>query len=311
LNNKTRIKPARETVPGSIRGIIWLCNKNLNEAYNQIRAGKLNTEGLILMLVKVVAVQLKIGEKLSLEEKLFIFKQRPDFVCLPEYCFIDKSMPDFSRAALTTKDNLEYLQSLSDAFSTCLIGGSIVEADYDSLYNSSYIFNLGERAGRYRKLNPVSGEIEKGILPGDRIFTAIIGEVKIAVFICADALNIGLFDVIKNENVDLIFIPTTSPFRPDERKTEKHKRDKEIYLRAAQISGSYIIKTCGVGTLFGKPLQGRTLIVSPWGILKRVDIFSESSKCILSSILDIDEIRDFRRKKQAINIEKKKSWQLI
>jgi len=37
------------------------------------------------MLIKVVAFQGEIGKQLTLEEKIYIFKQRPDFVCLPEY----------------------------------------------------------------------------------------------------------------------------------------------------------------------------------------------------------------------------------
>ncbi len=259
------------------------------------------------MLIKVVAVQSRHGEGLSLEEKLFIFRQKPDFVCLPEYCFIDESMPDFGRAALMAKDHLESLQAFSEALSTTLIGGSIVEAEGDSLYNSSYLFDRGRIIGKYRKLNPVAGELEKGIMPGDRIFMTVIEGVKIALLICADALNIDLFETLKSEEVDIIFIPTTSPLRPDEKKIEKYKRDNDIYLRAAQVAGSIILKTCGVGTLFGKPLQGRTLIVSPWGILKRVDVISEDSKCILTAVLDIDELREFRRKRLIAALVKEES----
>jgi len=250
------------------------------------------------MLIKVVAVQSKLGNVLSLEEKLFIFKQKPDFVCLPEYCFIDEKMPDFGRAALTAKDHLKYLQALSEALATTLIGGSIVEAERDSLFNSAYIFRRGQKIDKYRKLSPVEGELERGILPGDRLFTTTVNGIKIALLICADALNINLFEALRSEEVDIIFIPTTSPMRPDEKKIEKYKRDNDIYLHAAQVAGSFILKTCGVGSLFGKPLQGRTLIVSPWGFLKRVDPFSEDSKCILTAVLDIDELHDFRRKQQ-------------
>ena len=33
------------------------------------------------MLIKIAAVQAELGQPLSLEEKIYIFKQRPDFVC--------------------------------------------------------------------------------------------------------------------------------------------------------------------------------------------------------------------------------------
>jgi predicted amidohydrolase len=248
------------------------------------------------MLVKVAAVQSCLGRKLTLEEKLLVFKHRPDFVCLPEYFLIDETMPDFIRASLAIKDNLSYLKNLSSELSLCLIAGSVVEAQGDSLFNCSYLFNRGLKIGCYRKLNPVSGEIAKGIMPGEGLFVSEVDDLRIAILICADAININLFGLLGEMDVDIIFIPTTSPYRPGESKSEKHKRDNEIYLAGARAAAAYVVKTCGVGTLFGKPLQGRSLIASPWGILQRVDYYSEFSGCILTSILDIDEIRDFRRK---------------
>ncbi len=250
------------------------------------------------MLVRVIAVQSPLGERLSLEGKLHIFRRRPDFVCLPEYCLIPKALPDFSRAALDIRENLKYLEYLSMEMDTCLIGGSVVEADRDALYNSTYVFQRGAVVGRYRKLNPVSGEIGKGILPGDKIFTATVDGVKIGIMICADALNAGLFEVMAQKEVDIIFIPTTSPHRPAESKTEKHKRDNDIYVNGAESAGAFVVKTCGIGNLFGRPLQGRTLIAAPWGILGRVQVHQESEPTMLSLVLDIDEIRDFRKKRR-------------
>ena len=248
------------------------------------------------MLIRVMAIQSVMGRELTLEEKLHIIKRRPDFVCLPEYCLIDKRSPDFIRAALEVKENIRTLQQLSLELATCLIAGSVVEADGDSLYNSSYLMKNGEILGRYRKLNPVSGETAKGIMPGDMVFTTTVDDVKIAILICADALNIGLFEALVKEEIDIVFIPTTSPLRPAEFKTEKHRRDNEIYVRSARTAGAYIVKTCGVGTLFGKPLQGRSLIASPWGIPARVQTYAESERNMLTTVLDIDEIREFRRK---------------
>ncbi len=252
------------------------------------------------MLIKVAAVQGRMGVPFTLEEKLHIFKQRADFVCLPEYFLIDETQPDFSRAALVIKDNLEYLRTLSFEFDTCLIAGSVAEADGEALYNSSYIFNRGDLIGRYRKLSPVDGEIQRGILPGDKIFTTRIDDIKIAVLICADALNQSLFDSLFEEAVDIIFIPTTSPYRPAERKSEKHRRDNEIYLAGSRKAAAYIVKTCGVGNLFKKPLQGRSLIVSPWDFIKRVPEYAEHDPTVLTALLDIGELREFKKKSRIL-----------
>ena len=250
------------------------------------------------MLVKVAAVQTYLGRKLTIEEKLFIFRQRPDFICLPEYCLIDPTALDFSRAALSSFDHMKYLRSLSDELSTFLVGGSIVEGEGDSLYNSTYLYNRGIFFGKYRKLNPVSGEVSKGILPGDRLFIDAFDGIRFAVLICADALNPHLFELLGEQDIDIVFIPTTSQYRPGESANEKHKRDRDIYWHGAEISGAFVVKTCGAGSLFGKPLQGRSLIAAPWGILERVDVFSEAAPAILTAILDIEELREFRAKKK-------------
>lgn len=252
------------------------------------------------MLIKVAAVQSRMGVPFTLEEKLHIFKQRADFVCLPEYYLVDETQEDFSRAAMVIKDNLDYLRTLSFEFDTCLIAGSVAEADGDAIYNSSYIFNRGDFVGRYRKLSPVDGEIRRGILPGDKIFTARIDDINIAVLICADALNQSLFDTIFEKEVDVIFIPTTSPYRPVERKAEKHRRDNDIYLSGSRRSAAYIVKTCGVGELFRKPLQGRSLIVSPWDFIKRIPEYAEHQPAVLTALLDIDELREFKKKSRLL-----------
>ena len=100
------------------------------------------------MLIKVVAFQGHMGEKLTLEEKIYIFKQRPDFICLPEYYMLDDTVDDYYRAALNKNEYLQYLSGLSDELSTCLIAGTVVEPNGNKLYNTSYVINRGRVIGR-------------------------------------------------------------------------------------------------------------------------------------------------------------------
>jgi len=248
------------------------------------------------MLVKVVAVQTGIGQPLSLEEKICIFKQRPDFVCLPEYYLLDDSVVDYRRAALRKQESLEYLERLSDELSTCLIGGTVVEAEDEKLYNSCYVFNRGLALGRYRKRFPVHSELEQGISPGNENLVFDFEGVKVAIMICSDVFHTEFFTELAEAAVDLTFVPTTSLFRPDDSLSKKKHRDKKYYVYGSRISGSYITKVCAVGAIFGRPLQGRSLVAAPWGIMKRIDSLGESQKRILSATLDISELREFRSK---------------
>jgi hypothetical protein len=50
-----------------------------------------------------------------------------------------------------------------------------------------------------------------------------------------------------------------------------------------------------VGSLFGRPLQGRSLVAAPWGLLSRVQTYDENRPRFLSVTLDVGELREFRR----------------
>lgn len=248
------------------------------------------------MLVKIVAVQARMGERLTLEEKIHIFKQKPDFVCLPEYWLLDSSIPDYHRAALHRQEWLSYLSRLSDELQTVLIGGTVVEAQGERLHNVSYVLDRGQIVGSYRKRHPVPRELERGITPGTRAEIFDCDGIRISLMICGDVFFPERYEELGEEDVDIIFIPTTSAFRPNDTPEEKSNRDERYFVAGASSSGSFVVKVCGVGTIFGHPLQGRSLIAAPWGVLERVDIPGELHKRILTATLDIAEIRDFRVK---------------
>ncbi len=248
------------------------------------------------MLSKVVAVQSRMGERLDFEKKIHIFKQRPDFVVLPEYSQIDSTITDFHRAALRHQDDLEYFVHLSDELCICLVAGTIVEPVGKELYNTSYVIHNGEIVGKYRKRRPVPGELSKGISPGGEKLVLDIDGTRIAVLICGDVFFPQLYEELLSDEVDLIFVPTTSPFRPEDSLSQKRYRDQKYFIEGALLASGYVVKTCGVGQIFGHALQGRSLIAAPWGVLAQVNPMEESNERMLVYTLDLDEIREFRKK---------------
>jgi predicted amidohydrolase len=124
-----------------------------------------------------------------------------------------------------------------------------------------------------------------------------IGRVRIGQMICGDVFHPELYDELGEREVDLIMIPTASPLRPDDTLSMKRDRDRRYFVDGARRAGAYVVKACGVGNLFGKPLQGRSLIASPWGIMSQVDRSNESTPRIISETIDIAELHEFRRKR--------------
>ncbi|MBD3382453.1 MAG: hypothetical protein GF404_09680 [candidate division Zixibacteria bacterium] len=248
------------------------------------------------MLVKVVTAQLPIGEDLSLADKIHIFKRKPDFVCLPEYFFMPPGARDYSLYASSLHINQKKLERLSRELDTTLIGGTLVERNSDGFYNTAYVFSRGRQMATYRKKYPTEGEKSRGIIPGRKLISFEINGLKVGILICADVLHRESFELLAGMDVDLVFIPTVSPLRADDSLSDKNLRDEKIFLEGSRTANAFMIKTCGLGTLFGKPLNGRSLIASPWGILWKISPDNEQHPHILSHILDIDELHEFRRK---------------
>jgi hypothetical protein len=85
----------------------------------------------------------------------------------------------------------------------------------------------------------------------------------------------------------ITFAPTASPFRAGESLQEKYERDRTIFLEGARRMGCPIIKTCGAGTTFGHPIQGRSLIATPEKIIARAEPHQETSSLLLTAVLDV------------------------
>ncbi|HXF49257.1 MAG TPA: carbon-nitrogen hydrolase family protein [Verrucomicrobiae bacterium] len=218
-----------------------------------------------------------------------------DFVCLPEYCFI----PLDARSQLdTAKDlnrNLEILAQLSVRLETVLIGGSMVEEERGKFYNVCNIFDRGRFIGKYRKVNLYRREAGKGISTGNRYEVFEIGGVRVGLLICADVLFPESYKMLAGQRPDVVFVPTTSPYRADDSIEAKEKRDSDYFLAGAKTTLAYVAKCCATGSLLGGRLQGRTLVAAPWGIVKRVPFPDENKEFFLTAELDLEELQEYRR----------------
>ena len=193
-----------------------------------------------------------------------------DFVCLPEYCFIPSNAPSQLYTAGDLKKNLKTLEELSVRLDTVLVGGSVVEEEEGKFYNVCNIFDRGRLVGKYRKVNLYHREAGKGIATGNRYEVFEIRGIRVGLLICADVLFPESYRKLAELEPDIIFVPTTSPYRADDYIEAREKRDSDYFLAGAQTASAYVVKCCAVDFLLGGRLQGRSLIVAPWGILKRV-----------------------------------------
>lgn len=246
------------------------------------------------MIVSVAALQYPLGRPITLEDQLHLFRRKPDFLCLPEYFSVrpgDRSHEDSAERIAPLQ---RALAKLSFDLAGTVIGGTMPHPVNGGYANISTVYHRGEIVGSYQKVNPLGREEERGIIPGKDYRAFDVGGVRIGVLICADVLNPESFVQMRRLGAEVIFAPTISPYRENDTVFDKARRDADIFVSGALAARAYIVKTCGVGTIYGSPLQGRSAIFAPWGALARVPPDGEKRKTILTGYLDIDEIREFQ-----------------
>ncbi len=239
------------------------------------------------MKVRVAACQQNLQEPLSETAIADLQSFQPDFVCLPEHYPLAAEIRNLQQAADRFAERKQYLNNVSHTLLTIVVGGTLTEPTADGYYNTCYVFDRGKEVGSYRKVNPTSREQSAGTLRGSEFKIFELAGLRIGVLICADVLFQESFEQLAALHCQLTFVPTASPYRPGESTGEKYQRDRSIFLEGARKMGCPIIKTCGVGTTFGHPIQGRSLITTTHDILVRAEPNKEHSSLILKAELDL------------------------
>ncbi|HWO58007.1 MAG TPA: carbon-nitrogen hydrolase family protein [bacterium] len=252
------------------------------------------------MIVSVAALQYPLGGPITLEDQLHLLRRRPDFLCLPEYFSVRPGDRSHADSAPRIAPLQRALTKLSRDLTGTVIGGTIPHPVDGGYANLATVYHRGEIVGSYQKVNPLGREEERGIIPGTEYRVFEVNGARIGILICADVLNPQSFVEMRRLGADVIFAPTVSPYRESDTVFDKDRRDTEIYVAGAQTARAFIVKTCGIGTIFGHPLQGRSGIFAPWGVLARVPPDAEQQKIILCEYLDIDEIREFKTRMDAL-----------
>jgi predicted amidohydrolase len=211
--------------------------------------------------------------------------KKPDIISFPEYYFVG---PEYQNVPSSLADHDKFIETMAGwslEFKCIVVGGTVVERDRKALYNRCHVFKDGESIGHYDKIHLFKNEGNGLVRPGHEYAVIQIGDYRLGLLICADVLHADSFANLRGLKPDIVFIPTTSPFRPGEPAGVKFTRDQEIFGHGAAICDSILFKTNACGAIMGHQLQGRSLIASPNKIEWRVEPENEDEPAlILASI---------------------------
>jgi predicted amidohydrolase len=229
--------------------------------------------------VRIVLYQKPLGITIPRRDSHEMREYRPNFVCFPEYFFVNRRLGNHGQTPHNFKRQLKRMETLSRGLNTVVIGGTTPEPADNRLYNTCFVYDRGENIGYYRKRNLFFAEADR-ITAGDsfRVFKAF--GITFGVLICADVFADDSFLAMKELGAEIVFIPTFSPKRVESME-EKFKRDNDIFVRGARLSDAVIVKVCSVRSEFREFLQARSLVADKRGVIYRVKPEEEEKSMII------------------------------
>lgn len=210
---------------------------------------------------------------------------KSDFLLLPEYFYADATIKDHKELAERGQFALDWLLKISDSYKGIIIGGSIALKEKDLYYNAMPVIADGVVVDWYRKRNLTEHEA-KLLTPGKDPGIFILKGFRFGTLICADVFKREYYDELAKSDVHLIFTVMNSPKR-EETADDKHARDEELFLKPARENRQYIAKCCSTGTIFNRPLQGRSLVATPTGISWRVSPQEEGQEILKTVLINV------------------------
>jgi predicted amidohydrolase len=237
------------------------------------------------MKLRVILYQKPLGISITHDDVDQMRRFSPHFICFPEYFFVNTNLGTKIQTPHNQIRQLQRIATISRMLSTVVIGGTMPELSGSVIYNTCFIFQNGTLLGSYRKKRLFFTEVGK-ITPGDNYMVFEAYGITFGVIICADVFDDEGFHFMREKKASIIFSPTFSP-KKEETVEEKFKRDNDIYVRGAAISGAVIVKVCGVKSEFLDFLQARSLIADKNGVIFRVRPEDEESAMIIRQEIEV------------------------
>lgn len=228
--------------------------------------------------VRIGIHQAEPGSGVTVRERDAYREAGVQILVLPEYFWVRPGDRDHYDVARHYEEDLEGLRYLTQGEDWVVVGGTVVEPREATFHNACPVFHRGEEIGRYRKIHLMPGEARHGITPGNDFVVLEALGLRLAPVICADVLYPDTFQRVAALHSDVILAPMSSPYRPDDTPEDKDARDQEIFLRGAASARAPIVKAGAMGSLFGRPLQGRCLVATPNAFVFRTPFEEEASR---------------------------------
>ncbi len=216
-------------------------------------------------------------------------KKKPAFIALPEYFSVPHNMEDFTSAEKISKETynetIRFITEISKEFlNIYILGGTALEEDEGTFYNTSTLWRNGSLIGKYRKRNPISAELKAGVSRGDKPVAFTTDHCKVGMLVCADMFDPLTVKAVVDLGAELVFLPVAAMG------THPHVKGHPLTEKLATENGVYVVK---VGNVSSSARGGRSAFITPWGIEQEASNAVEDA--VMTIDFDIQKLRQYRK----------------
>ena len=215
--------------------------------------------------------------------------QKPAFIALPEYFSVPNNMEHFNSAEKISKETyqetMKFLAKTSKELdSIYLLGGTVLEEDHGTFYNTSTLWQNGMPIGKYRKRNPINTELKAGVSRGNKPAVFTTDYCKVGMLVCADMFDPSTIKAVIDLGAELVFLPVAAMG------THPHVKGHPLTEKLATGNGIYVVK---VGNVSSNARGGRSAFITPWGIEQEATNTVEDS--VMTINFDMQKLREYRK----------------
>jgi nitrilase len=246
--------------------------------------------------LKISLIHMKIRDSLkaNLEAALAgirkAAKEKPAFIALPEYFSVPGCMENFTSAERiyeeTHDETVKFLSAASKEIPDIyLLGGTFLEEENGKFFNTTTLWKNGQLVGKYRKKNPISGEVKAGVSRGSEPVIVKTEHCTVGLVVCADMFDPVLIKQVVGSGAEVLFLPVAAMG------THPTVKGHPLTEQVASGNGVFVIK---VGNVCSSTKGGRSAVIAPWGIIEEASDAVED--LIITVDLNLQRLREYRKK---------------
>jgi omega-amidase len=216
--------------------------------------------------------------------------QKPALIALPEYFTVPNCMENFTNAQSISKQTqtqtIKFLKEVSKKHpDTFILGGTYLEEDQGKYYNTNTLWKNGSLIAKYKKINPIQGELNAGVAKGNQPLVVETEIGKIGLLVCADMFDPELVKKTAALGAEIVSLPVAAMG------THPSVKGHPLTEKVASDNGLFVVK---VGNVCSSTKGGRSAVIAPWGILTEVSDVPEDQ--LLTADLDMKRLKEYRSK---------------